>query len=367
MILLYYIMCMITDILTIDTNILMRTPPTIGSKYPMLNREHGTFLTNNINIGSQSSDSSNSSQGLAKVIFNNVCQEDEKLELDPNDYLVQSSMNDADITKALKKQLPSSKQNTKLGKGGRFRIIDNESANEYPQLVTETSFFQCLKECKDITIRALVDNTTENKRRRFMIDNESSSNPEISSNDQFQERANGDHHYPGSSDELKNRLAAIQESNDQRNFFGNLADNHNDIMANFDNFANNDNFLPNFDVQNSQDDSEDQNIFMRQPHMTPFETTLGTFKMRYMQSYSEINSILEKESKKRRNELAESIYSTGVLSFTELLSKYKASSINKADKIEVFMNLLHLQREGKVEKIVQRNPSEFSEIYIHPK
>ena len=102
--------------------------------------------------------------------------------------------------------------------------------------------------------------------------------------------------------------------------------------------------------------------------LTNFETTQGTFYGRYMHSCKEICSIIEDDSKKRR-QLMNSINSSSndkMLTFNQLITKFKVTNIMKKDKVEVFMNLLHLKRENKI-TLEQNNIPEFSDIYIATK
>ena len=48
------------------------------------------------------------------------------------------------------------------------------------------------------------------------------------------------------------------------------------------------------------------------------------------------------------------------------MKKFKASSITSKDKVEVFLNLLHLKRENKI-TLEQNNNLQFSDIYIATK
>jgi chromatin segregation and condensation protein Rec8/ScpA/Scc1 (kleisin family) len=102
--------------------------------------------------------------------------------------------------------------------------------------------------------------------------------------------------------------------------------------------------------------------------MKDYETTQGTFHCRYLNSYSEVTNMIQELSKRKQALMGaiEEEKSSPILSHTQLLTKLKGSNVTKKDNVEVFMNLLHLTREGKIQ-MRQEKPQEFSPILIFTK
>ena len=104
-------------------------------------------------------------------------------------------------------------------------------------------------------------------------------------------------HYPGSSNEFQNGAHENYDSDDKRNELANVLKNRDDPfdINNFATFQDN-------DIGGFADYEIDQNdIALKHVNLSAFETTQGTFYGRYLNSYHEINSLIEDDSKKRRN------------------------------------------------------------------
>jgi hypothetical protein len=220
--------------------------------------------------------------------------------------------------------------------------------------------------CIETSIKAVIDSTTE---RKFKSINQRNANQHFESydNDTMQLRNISDPaHYPGSSNEIKNQFEYMFENDDRRVELENIINNGTDLPADFMNLG----FDPQqFHLNELEDYEVTQEELVSKSHsMKDLETTQGTFYCRYIGSYQEINSLILEVSKKKAEVLenVEKSTPTHDLTFGQLLKRFKASNVTKHDKVEVFMNLLHLKRENKI-SMKQLSPEEFSDILIATK
>lgn len=168
---------------------------------------------------------------------------------------------------------------------------------------------------------------------------------------------NGGSKLPGSSNEQ-----FPHENFDMAERYGEIED----ILNNQDDLGQD--FIANDLLQGSQ---EANNEFVQQDEcfratQKDYYTTQGTFHLNNVSSYQEISSIIIEDSKKRSqlmSQLRKGDDEKG-MGFKDLLSKFKASNHTKKDKVTVFLSLLHLQRQNKVQ-LSQDNPESFSEIFIN--
>jgi len=236
-----------------------------------------------------------------------------------------------------------------------------DTSSDYCQELMNSVAFQCPLKCIETSIRAVIDSTTE---RKFKSINQRNENVrDAPDTDTMQLRDFGDQaNYPGSSNELRNQLDAAYESDERRAELENLINQGNDFpedliqlgldpqQFNFDDLAN---------LEMNPDNS------VMRYNMKDYETTQGTFHMRYLNSYTEINTLVMQASK-HKNDLVSSLEKpedSSAFTFSKLMKKFRGTEVTKKDKVEVFINLLHLQRESKV-SLTQKDPEHFSDILV---
>ena len=226
----------------------------------------------------------------------------------------------------------------------------------------------------------MVDNATAMKVQRQEKSQNSSSNTENMNEMQVRGETNPLAPY-GSSTDLKNLINQVKDSDDRQiyleQFLNNTSNGQNGLddiigMNNIDyfndhNFDQNNANLDTLVIQKDDNDLVENEVFYRRPNMDDFETTQGTFRQnRYLQSCSQINSIIENESKRAKLTNSINECQNNSLTFTKLVSSYKVKD-TKSNRTETFISLLHLLKQGKVEKLEQKSPEEFSEIHIYTK
>jgi chromatin segregation and condensation protein Rec8/ScpA/Scc1 (kleisin family) len=241
----------------------------------------------------------------------------------------------------------------------KFNLIDKAALSDFSEELINTKTFLAPTKCVDTTIRDFLHSTTERKMRGHGYD--SSANVMNHQDSEMQLRNHGDiMKYPGSSNEPPKDIQDLLRSDERYADLENMINNGPDVHDDYMNYE----FNQNQDVKLSDYEMVEERPCYKSYNIKDYETTQGTFHCKYMNSYNEISSIITQTSKNKNILLSElDAGKAQGFRFSELIKKFKASNITKHDKVEVFMNLLHMQREGKL-KLQQDRPEEFSDILI---
>ncbi|CAI2363571.1 unnamed protein product [Moneuplotes crassus] len=359
------------DITNPEISNLLRTPPTRGTQLQSFRHEHD--LRNQFDSNENSSQNSDPSMvGDSKILKNShihqmVNDPLSKMKLKSSEI---EDLNDFDSI--LQKNLKSVTTNTWMENSktikDKYNLINPVTKQSLPIQLQNSAAVLLPADCISSTIREYL-NTTTSRKMRSNVQGSSGNNFNTESNLLMRNNQNSSKHIHSANDAFLGR----NEHEDQRydeleQILNNEPDDLGEDILNFN--LDDDSGTPNEELFQRND-------YFRAKDINDYITTQGTFHCQYISSYNEINEIIQQDSKKRSqliSKIDNSTQSQG-LPFSELLIRFKKNSqanpseeltifkFDKADKANVFMNLLHLKRQGKVQ-LRQDNVEEFGEILV---